>query len=179
MDTDTPATKTLWQRLLEVQKKVKHAPFDSKNPHFKSNYASLSSVLDAVKPIANEHGIVITQRVNPARKDYFGDSVIVKTTLACAETGEVLEDDLLVPLAKSDPQGLGSAITYGRRYGLLAMFAIAQDDDDGEAASNTKPQAEKNPAQPPKNTPIEAMAKEEIQNKLSNVLGFNKNAPPK
>ena len=122
--------KNIYKALLNAQMKIENASKDGKNPHFKSKYATLESVLGAVKQTANECGIVIVQG-NGA--DTFGQ--FVNTVLIYGESGETIDSKVYLLLDKNNMQGLGSAITYARRYGLASMFAIGQDDDDGNAAS--------------------------------------------
>jgi hypothetical protein len=142
--------KNISKALLEAQKKIENATKDGKNPHFKSKYATLESVLDAVKTIANECGVVIVQG---NESDQFGQ--YVGTKLIHGESGECIESKVYLVLDKNNMQGLGSAITYARRYGLAAMFAIGQDDDDGnEASKGTSTQTQKPiPTKPPVSAP--------------------------
>ena len=103
---------------------------DSKNPHFKSSYASLAGSLAAVEPALLANGIALMQRT-------FEDStgVTVETVLV-HESGETLEcGKLHLPALKQDAQGYGSALTYARRYSLMTALGIAPEDDDGHAAS--------------------------------------------
>jgi len=126
--------KHIAQALLNAQKNIKNALKDAKNPHFKSDYASLESVIDATKEIANGCGILIVQGTG---SDEFGQ--YVNTTLIHSESGESMSSKCYLVLDKHNMQGLGSAITYARRYGLAAMFCITQADDDGNLASFTPP----------------------------------------
>lgn len=168
----------LFTAMLAVQKEVKHAIKDSKNPHLRNTYASLGSVIDAVKEICNKNGLVILQRLSGGP-----NCVIVHTTIAHAESGEEISDALPVPVKDKydkegnklgpDAQEMGSAITYGRRYGLQAMFNIAAEDDDGEVAVNSKPAA---PPQTPATKTEKAAdpsAVAAVQEKLKAGLGFN------
>lgn len=120
--------KAIAPALLKAQKAVTFAAKDAKNPHFKSSYASLPSVIDAVKGALNDSGIVFIQSTSPS-----DSGMLNLTTRLLHETGEWIEDTATVPLPKSDPQGYGSAVTYARRYSLAAMLGLYQDDDDGEA----------------------------------------------
>ena len=105
-----------------------HGPTkDATNPHFKSKYADLANVVEACRPL-NRPGIAILQ---PVRAD--GAQVTV-TTLLLHSSGEWLSADLTMTAKDASPQAIGSAITYGRRYALLAMVGLAPEDDDGEAA---------------------------------------------
>lgn len=119
--------------LLKAQRAITFASKDAKNPHFKSTYADLPSVIEAIKPALNESGIVFLQTFSPSEAGF-----IAVTTRLIHESGEWIEDTATVPLPKSDPQGYGSAATYTRRYSLAAITGLYQDDDDGNAASAPK-----------------------------------------
>lgn len=124
--------KNIAKALLDAQRKIENAHKDSKNPHFNSNFASLESVLDAVKPIANECGLVIAQTGGKDLEGHFIETKLLH------ESGEEINSKVYLVLDKNNMQGLGSAITYARRYSLAALFAIGQDDDDGNSASGGK-----------------------------------------
>lgn len=119
--------------LLAAQKQIRFAAKDAKNPAFRSTYADLPSVIDAIKPALNESGIVFVQTMSPSESGF-----LAITTRLMHESGEWIEDTATMPLQKHDPQGYGSAVTYGRRYGLAAITGLYQDDDDGNAASGPK-----------------------------------------
>ena len=122
--------------LLAAQKAITFAAKDSLNPHFKSKYADLPCVIDAVKPALNEAGIVFIQSASPSEPGY-----LAMTTRLMHQSGEWIEDTATLPLPKADPQGYGSASTYARRYGLAAICGLYQDDDDGNAAQKPATQA--------------------------------------
>lgn len=127
--------KQLSAALLKAQRSITFASKDAVNPAFRgSKYADLPAVIDAIKPALNDAGIVFLQTFSPSEAGF-----IAVTTRLIHETGEWVEDTATVPLPKSDPQGYGSAATYARRYSLAAITGLYQDDDDGNAASNTKP----------------------------------------
>lgn len=115
--------------LLAAQKEIGNASKDSKNPHFKSSYASLGSVIEAVKEPANKHGILIVQSLSS------GTDGVSLTTRLIHTSGQWLEDTAHAPLAKMDAQGVGSAVTYLRRYSAASFFFITQADDDANEAS--------------------------------------------
>ncbi|MET3232221.1 UNVERIFIED_ORG: hypothetical protein ABIC54_004426 [Burkholderia sp. 1263] len=115
---------------LAAQKAIKFASKDATNPHFKNKYADLPAVVDAIKPALNDAGISYIQSPSPS-----DDGKLHLTTRLLHESGEWLEDTLVMPLPKQDPQGYGSAMTYGRRYALAAITGLYQDDDDGNAGS--------------------------------------------
>ena len=114
--------KTLNSKLLEFQKKVGIVKKDSKNPHFKNTYASLTQILGEVKPLLTECGLVLIQ---PISLDGVG------TTIIDFETGEKIETVISLP-NNLTPQQLGSAITYFRRYTLASLLALEIDDDDAQ-----------------------------------------------
>ena len=121
--------------LVKAQAEVQNATKDSKNPHFGSTFASLISVLDAVKPVYAKHGLAIVQL--PGMED--GHATV--DTMLVHESGEWITGTSGAPLQKNDPQGVGSAITYLRRYSLASLAGIGQEDDDGNAASGDRPAA--------------------------------------
>lgn len=107
------------------------------NPHFRSKYADLSACVEAVIDALNAEGIAMVQRTAPS------DSGVIVETVFIHESGESMSSGQLhVPAAKHDPQGFGSALTYARRYSLMAACGIAPEDDDGNAASKPRPAAD-------------------------------------
>ena len=116
--------------LVKAQKEFGPALKSSSNPHFKSRYADLAACVEAVVESLNNNGIALTQRVSPSE-----NGVIVETVFI-HESGEIINcGQLHVPASKHDAQGYGSALTYARRYSLMAACGIAPEDDDGNAAS--------------------------------------------
>lgn len=104
------------------------------NPHFKSKYAALDAILEAIDAPLGEAGILLVQPT------IIRDGItILSTQLIHAESGESIESELILPVI-TDPQKLGSAMTYYRRFSICSILAIApEDDDDGNtAASNIK-----------------------------------------
>ena len=112
----------------------------SNNPHFRSKYADLASVMDACMGPLNAAGIAVLQ---PTGEDEVGR--YVETILLHAESSESLKCRVPLILQKNDMQGYGSAVTYARRYGLMAMAGIAPEDDDGNAAARAAPKAGQRP----------------------------------
>lgn len=107
---------------------------DSKNPHFKNNYASLEAVIDTARPALQANGIAFTQAPGA-----LVDGAIEVTTMLVHASGQWMRSTLHVPLTKKDAQGVGSAITYGCRYSLMATLGLPPVDDDGEAARSSEP----------------------------------------
>ena len=136
--------KNIATALAAAQANMGKALKQANNPHFRSKYADLGNVMDACLPALNEAGIALIQ---PTGEDEHGR--FVETTLIHGESGEILSCKVPLIVAKNDMQGYGSAVTYARRYGLMAMAGIAPEDDDGNAAAKAAPKQE-----PPK--PISA-----------------------
>ncbi len=119
--------------LVKAQRAFGPALKSSSNPHFKSKYADLSACIEAVIDGLNANGIALVQKQHPH------DGGVAVETIFVHESGEMLSaGTLTVPAAKQDPQGYGSALTYARRYSLMAACGIAPEDDDGNAASKPK-----------------------------------------
>jgi hypothetical protein len=112
------------------------------NPAFRSKYADLSAVIDAIKPHLAEHGLWFMQRTHPV-----DGGVGVETVIFHASGQSISGGVLRLPAAKQDPQGYGSALTYCRRYSLMAAFGVPAEDDDGNAASGRQ-EARKTPVAP-------------------------------
>jgi hypothetical protein len=127
--------------LAKAQANMGKALKQASNPHFRSKYADLSSVMDACLPSLNEAGIALIQ---PTGEDEHGR--FVETILIHGESGESLTCRVPLIVSKNDMQGYGSAVTYARRYGLMAMAGIAPEDDDGNAAAKAPPKQERAPA---------------------------------
>lgn len=136
--------KSIATALASAQINMGKALKQANNPHFRSKYADLGSVMDACLPALNEHGIAVIQ---PTGEDDTGR--FVETIMIHGESGEQLSCRVPLIVGKNDMQGYGSAVTYARRYGLMAMAGIAPEDDDGNAAAKAAPKQE-----PPK--PISA-----------------------
>lgn len=127
---------TLSEALANAQAKMQNAAFDSKSnfsKNGKNNYASLASVRDAAVPALTAHGISVSQGV--VRID---DDLFMRTTLR--KGAEIIEEIVPMIVGKNDMHGVGSAMTYARRYGLGAICGIASDeDDDGDLAVANAP----------------------------------------
>lgn len=127
--------------LVKAQKAFGPALKTNTNPHFKSKYADLSACIEAVIDALNQNGIALIQRNVDTETGVCVETVFVH------ESGEMLSSGPLhVPAAKNDPQGYGSALTYARRYSLMAACGIAPEDDDGNAATQAKQAASANKA---------------------------------
>jgi len=122
--------KQIATALVKAQKAFGPALKSSTNPHFKSRYADLSACVEAVITGLNDNGIALIQTC------YDCATGVMVETMFVHESGEMLECGILhVPASKQEPQGYGSALTYARRYSLMAACGIAPEDDDGNSAS--------------------------------------------
>lgn len=159
----------LSKALTAVQAAIKPAIKDADNPFFKSKYADLNSVWDTCRDLLAKNGLAVIQG-NSVGMD---NTVIVETILS-HESGEWIQSELCLPLAKHDPQGVGSAVTYGRRYGLSAIVGIVADiDDDGNHASgktNGQAKASTPPLPPKPPASVEAPTGRELQARLIQQL---------
>jgi len=126
--------KTMAEALLEFQKLSISASKDSKNPHFKNNYASLEAVISAANQ-ATQFGICFAQEID---FEFNGDTgmTFVRTVLIHAPSGEsIISRTPIRSKDPSDPQKMGSGITYAKRYGLQSALGLPSEDDDGNDAS--------------------------------------------
>lgn len=122
---------TLHESLAKAQSEFPLVKKTDTNPFFKSKYAGLPTVMEVALPILHKNGLYVSQ--SPISE---GERVGVKTTITHAESGDSIEGSFTMNLAKNDPQGAGSAITYARRYALVSMLGLNVDeDDDGNLGS--------------------------------------------
>jgi hypothetical protein len=119
--------KNIAGALVKFQASVSKVAKEANNPFFKSKYASLANILDTIQKPLSECNLAITQ---------FPNGVGLTTLIVHAESGEWMESSYVMPVAKqNDPQAMGSAITYARRYALGSILNLnIDDDDDGEKA---------------------------------------------
>lgn len=136
-------TKDISTALAKAQGSIENALKDSKNPHFQSKFASLASVINAVSAELSKNGIAIVQSVMPV-----DSSIMIVTTLSHS-SGQWFRSFTPLILSKNDMQGMGSAITYARRYALSAIVGITQEDDDANTATG-KTSAAPKPVETPK-----------------------------
>lgn len=133
------------KKLLEIQKELGAIRKDKNNPFFNSSYADINTVLEAVKPVLNKHGVVVLQPLS-----HVEGKPAIRTALVDTEDGKVLIEDISLLPELADAQKAGGAITYFRRYALVSMLALEQEDDDGNVASGKKVKSEKaDPNVPP------------------------------
>lgn len=114
--------------LAKAQAEMHNPSKNSENPHFRNKYADLSEVVNVTRPALAKHGLSVAQFPG------FSDGVVTVETMLMHASGEWLAGTVSAPAQKQDPQGIGSAVTYLRRYSLAALCGVAQEDDDGDAA---------------------------------------------
>jgi AcrR family transcriptional regulator len=122
--------------LVQLQSEIEGVTKTASNSHFKSKYADLASVLSSIREPLARNNLCIIQGPHKV------DGGVEVETMVLHKSGEWLSDSCYIPINKWDAHGMGSAITYGRRYGLMSVFCIPTEDDDGNAA------AEKGPSKP-------------------------------
>lgn len=144
----SPTIGKLVDALSKAQAEMKPAKLDCVNPHYKSKYASLTSVKDAYQAPIAKQGLAVSHQVFSAKEFYYVRTMLVHSS------GEFFANTLKLLVGKQDMQGLGSAITYAKRYSVSALLDIVDtDDDDGNASlpekpnQNNKSQAQTPPAQ--------------------------------
>lgn len=129
--------------LAKVQSEIQNPKKDANNPFFKSKYSTLDNVIDAYKDLCSKNDLIVLE--NPVSKVDENGKVLVGIEVQIMHTsGQFLSfDPYLLSPVKNDPQGIGSGVTYARRYTLSSVFNIAsEEDDDGNSASqNNKPQS--------------------------------------
>lgn len=125
----SPSIAALAAALSAAQGEISGALKDSKNPFFKSSYADLASCWDACRAPLSKNGLAVIQTTQES-----DEGVKVLTTLA-HKSGEWIRGTLRMTPTKADPQGIGSCLTYARRYALAAIVGLAQIDDDANHAS--------------------------------------------
>lgn len=142
--------KSIAAALAAAQSEMGKALKESNNPHFRNKYADLGNVMDACMPALSKNGIALIQPTGEDEGGRYVETVLLHTS------GESLRCRVPLIVSKNDMQGYGSAVTYARRYGLMAMAGIAPEDDDGNAAAIAPPAPRQQPApdhsQAPKQT---------------------------
>ena len=123
----SPELDKLAAALAKAQSEMEGAKKESTNPFFKSSYADLHAVIKSAFPHLSKYGLSVSQG-----NEIIPNAICVTTTLMHA-SGQWLRSKVKLPLSKVDAQGVGAAITYGRRYGLSAMVGVAQYDDDANS----------------------------------------------
>ena len=132
-----PEKMSIYKKLLESKKEFGKIAKDSKNPFFKSKYFDINSLLDHIEPILQKNGLLLLQPITDGK---------VITEIIDVETGDRVSSEIVLPIL-NDPQKLGSAVSYYRRYTAQSLLGLQAEDDDANSAS-------KKPT-PPKKTAIQ------------------------
>jgi hypothetical protein len=132
--------KAIYAALVKAQKGFGPALKSSTNPHFRSKYADLSACIEAVIDSLNDNGVMLMQKTHEVE-----NGVMIETVFLHESGEELSAGKLFMPATKIDAQGFGSALSYARRYSLMAACGIAPEDDDANNAVKSAP--------PPKPTP--------------------------
>jgi len=157
--------------LLKAQKEMGNAVKDSNNPFFKSKFADLNSVREAVTPALHANGIAVLQ-LN-GHVNLTGISVPVVITTLLHESGEYISSETeIVVKEANNPQQYGSAVSYARRYGLQSMLSIGAEDDDSEKAMGRNTQFKSTTVNTP--TVINGSAKPEASTPKGSFTSFRK-----
>lgn len=119
--------------LAKAQAEMKNPTLDSSNPFFKNKYVSLAGVREAVTPTLAKFGLAVTQLIGHQ------EGGITCQTVLMHVSGQWLSGTLYMPSGKQDAQGYGSAITYARRYALMAICGVVGDEDDDAEGTKPKP----------------------------------------
>lgn len=150
--TQSDSIKELATALSKAQSEIHAAEKDATNPFFKNSYASLTSVWDAARGPLTKNGLAVTQTTGCR---LLADQTQMETrmyliTMLLHSSGEWIKGEYLLNPTKNDPQGMGAAISYARRYALAAIVGLTQSDDDAESAIHRQPQAYTAPKPAPK-----------------------------
>ncbi len=138
----------LFKAISAAQGEFRTVEKNATNPHFKSKFAPLDSIIEMIRPIMPKHGLAALQFTD------IQESGIVVETIITHESGQFISGKLFMPAVKQDPQGYGSALTYGRRSALGAALGIVSDEDvDGNGGGNGADDKKKQPVVPPQTPP--------------------------
>lgn len=151
----------MYGRILQLQSRMPTIPKTSTNPHFKSKYADLPTIMEIVLPIAQELGLVIMQPILTSTDPHV---LRIETVVCHPESGSFISVASNVPIGNNlTPQAFGSAITYARRYVLCSLLGIvADEDDDGNASSISAKESKKASSKPATPAPGKSPAAETI-----------------
>ena len=158
--------------LVNVQQSMKPAIKSSTNPHFKSRYSDIYSVWEAIREPLTSNGITVWQDVTT------GDKTVSVSTHVIHVSGQWIEfGPLTIPLIKYDAQGIGSAISYAKRYALSAALGVVScdEDDDGNDSIKYVPAPKETEAENKTYTKKQEYLSEEQIQIINNMIGDNGN----
>jgi len=160
-EKEAPLNKELFTALAKAQGEIENAKKDTANAYFKSKYADLASVINAVKKALSDNGLSVIQLT-----DIVNDKCVLITQLSHS-SGQFIRGYYPITIPKdANSQQIGSALTYARRYAYSAIVGIAQEDDDGNSASG---KIEENKPQPKPFIPEEIKAKPVYNNTYNKI----------
>jgi hypothetical protein len=163
--------KDLFTALAKAQSEIKGAVKDSENPFFHSKYADLESVWDACRDALTKNGLSVIQTT-----EYNPDvGTCIVTTLGHS-SGQWIKGSLPIMAAKKDPQGIGSAITYSRRYALAAIVGVVQVDDDGEGAMGRSKDGDKSKNKAPNSSATDKVTLKPTEKQINRLYALKKAA---
>jgi len=152
----SPETGALFKALAAAQSQMLPAVKDGKNPHFRSRYATLGAVLQAILPAFNAHGLSLSQHPG------MDGATVTVDTLITHESGQWMLSSASAPIGgRKDAQAVGSAITYLRRYAAQSIAGLPVEDDDGNSASAPR-QSRRDPVVPHRTTIVPQKASLEL-----------------
>lgn len=149
METMSQSIAALAKALAAAQAELEPAAKNAENPHLRNRYADIAAVFEAIRKILPKHGLAVSQMILPTE----GKAHV--RTLLMHESGEWIAGECLLPPDRAGgPQGMGSAITYARRYSLSALLGVvSEDDDDGEQAQHSPSKTRQEPPRTPSQVP--------------------------
>jgi ERF superfamily len=143
----------IYPAFIKAQSEFGNAKKDAINPHLKNKYATLSAIIDAVRDILAKYDLAFSQNPkNSGNMDY-----ITIETIIMHSSGETIKSEFSLPVLKKDAQGVGSAITYARRYALTSILGLGTEDDDAELATKAAPKIQQKIEKPSDEQVKEAM----------------------
>lgn len=134
MLTHSDSLANLAPAFAAAQAEIENATKNASNPHFKSKYADLAEIIETSRPVLAKHGLAVIQIPG------YRDGAVMLDVMLLHKSGEWIKGEAGSPLEKATAQSIGSATTYLRRYSLAALCGMAQEDDDGQAASQARKQ---------------------------------------
>jgi hypothetical protein len=132
----------MYKDLLKVQKEIKTLTKDSVNPHLKSKYTTLKNIIEYIKPILNDNNFILIQLLSSELNVELKLVLVHVKTILQHLNGEKIETTMMIAPSVPGAQGVGSAITYGKRYSITSLLGLVDgdEDDDGEKASVKVPE---------------------------------------
>lgn len=152
----SPTIGNIATALSAAQGAIKPAVFNKTNPHFKSRYADLSSVIETSRKPLSDNGLAVAQSVTS------DDLKVIVETWLTHKSGEFFKAQTVLKASKADPQGVGSAMTYAKRYAWCAMLGISADDDDDDDANGA--------SGPPSQRPVDAKPTTNARSEFGRVV---------